>query len=52
MPNKLFIFHDPHLTSNVKYAKALYREMIRQKIKKVWLANGVSSVLGMLIVNF
>ncbi|HEC89255.1 MAG TPA: B12-binding domain-containing radical SAM protein, partial [Thermoplasmatales archaeon] len=32
MPNKLFIFHDPHITSHPRLAKELFREMIRQKI--------------------
>ena len=46
MPNKIFIFHDPHLTSHPKYAKELFKEMIRQKIHKKWLANGTTNVLG------
>jgi radical SAM superfamily enzyme YgiQ (UPF0313 family) len=46
MPNKLFIFHDPHLTSNPRYARELFKEMIRQKVNKRWLANGTTNVLG------
>ena len=46
MPNRLFIFHDPHLTSNSRYARELFREMIKQKINKKWLANGTTNVLG------
>jgi radical SAM superfamily enzyme YgiQ (UPF0313 family) len=46
MPNKLFIFHDPHLTSNPRYARELFREIIRQKIRKKWLANGTTNILG------
>ena len=45
MPNKLFIFHDPHLTSSPRYAKELFKEMIRQKVGKSWLANGTTNVL-------
>jgi len=46
MPNNLFIFHDPHLTSSPRYARELFKEMIRQKINKSWLANGTTNVLG------
>lgn len=46
MPNRLFIFHDPHLTSNPRYARELFKEMIKQKIHKSWLANGTTNVLG------
>jgi radical SAM superfamily enzyme YgiQ (UPF0313 family) len=46
MPNKLFIFHDPHLTSRPKYARELFKEMIKQKVDKSWLANGTTNVLG------
>ena len=45
MPNKFFIFHDPHLTVNRKYAKELFREIIKQKIRKYWVANGTTNVL-------
>ncbi len=45
MPNKFFIFHDPHMTVNRKYAKDLFRELIRQKIRKYWVANGTTNVL-------
>jgi radical SAM superfamily enzyme YgiQ (UPF0313 family) len=46
MPNKLFIFHDPHLTAKPQYARELFKEMIKQKINKSWLANGTTNVLG------
>jgi radical SAM superfamily enzyme YgiQ (UPF0313 family) len=46
MPNKLFIFHDPHLTLHRKYAQELFKEMIRQKINKGWVANGTTNILG------
>ena len=45
MPNKLFIFHDPHITSSPRYARMLFKEMIRQKIRKVWMANGTTNLL-------
>jgi radical SAM superfamily enzyme YgiQ (UPF0313 family) len=45
MPNKLFLFHDPHLTSHPKYARELFKEMIRQKVRKSWMANGTTNVL-------
>jgi radical SAM superfamily enzyme YgiQ (UPF0313 family) len=45
MPNKWFIIHDPHLTSNRKYAKKLFREMIKNKINKNWVSNGTTNVL-------
>jgi len=45
MPNRLFIFHDAHLTSSPRYARELFKEMIRQKINKSWLANGTTNVL-------
>lgn len=46
MPNKMFIFHDPHLTLHRKYATELFKEMIRQKINKTWVANGTSNILA------
>lgn len=46
MPNKTFIFHDPHLTANPKYARELFKEIIKNKIKKTWVANGTTNVLG------
>jgi radical SAM superfamily enzyme YgiQ (UPF0313 family) len=45
MPNKIFIIHDPHLTANQKYAKELFKEIIKNKIHKTWVANGTSNVL-------
>jgi radical SAM superfamily enzyme YgiQ (UPF0313 family) len=46
MPNKIFVFHDPHLTINRKYAQELFKEMIKNKIRKSWVANGTVNVLG------
>jgi len=46
MPNKMFIIHDPHLTVNRKYAREFFKELIRQKVHKTWVANGTSNVLG------
>ncbi len=46
MPNRLFIFHDPHITAVPKYARSLFKEMIKQKIKKRWVANGTSNILN------
>jgi len=46
MPNKIFIIHDPHLTAKPKYAKEFFKEMIRQKVHKSWVANGTTNVLG------
>ncbi len=45
MPNKMFIFHDPHLTLHRKYAQELFKEMIRQKVHKGWVANGTTNIL-------
>jgi len=45
MPNKLFTIHDPHLTTNKKYAKELFKEMIKNKIRKSWVSNGTANVL-------
>ena len=46
MPNRLLLFHDPHLTVNRKYAKQLFQELIRHKIKKHWVANGTTNMLN------
>ncbi len=46
MPNKMFIFHDPHLTLHRKYAIELFKEMIKQKVNKGWVANGTANILG------
>lgn len=46
MSNRLFIFHDPHLTLHRKYAKELFIEMIKQKVNKDWVANGTANILG------
>jgi len=45
MPNMMYIFHDPHMTVNRKYAKKLFKELIRQKVHKYWVANGTTNVL-------
>lgn len=46
MPNKIFIIHDPHLTVNRKYACELFKELIKHKIQKRWIANGTTNVLN------
>ncbi len=46
MPNRLFIIHDPHLTINPKYARNLFKELIAQKVRKTWVANGTTNVLA------
>lgn len=46
MPNKIFIFHDPHITIHRKYAMELFKEMINEKINKSWVANGTANILG------
>ena len=46
MPNKLFVLHDPSLTVNPKYARELFKTLIKKKIKKGWAANGNSNVLA------
>ncbi len=46
MPNRIFVFHDPHLTANPRYARELFKELIRQNVKKSWVANGTTNVLG------
>jgi radical SAM superfamily enzyme YgiQ (UPF0313 family) len=45
MPNRIFVIHDPHLTVNRKYAMDLFRGLIKNKIKKSWVANGTTNVL-------
>jgi radical SAM superfamily enzyme YgiQ (UPF0313 family) len=45
MDNRIFIIHDPHITTNRKYAKELFKEMIKNKINKKWVANGTTNVL-------
>lgn len=52
MPNKIFLLHDPHLTSNPGYARELFKELIKRKINKGWIANGTSSVLGVIDDEF
>lgn len=44
MPNRVFLFHDPSLTLNPTYTKALLKEM--KKLNKGWVANGNTNVLG------
>lgn len=46
MPNKIFLLHDPHITANVEYARELFKELIRNKINKGWIANGTANVLS------
>jgi len=52
MPNKIFIIHDPHLTVNRKYACDLFKELIKHKIQKKWVANGTTNVLNKVDDNF
>lgn len=46
MPNKWFIIHDPHLTIHRKYAMELFKEMIKEKVHKSWVANGTTNILA------
>jgi len=46
IPNRIFVFHDPHLTANPRYARELFKELIHQNVKKSWVANGTTNVLG------
>ncbi len=46
MSNKIFIIHDPHLTVNRKYAQELFKELIKNKVRKSWVANGTTNVLN------
>jgi radical SAM superfamily enzyme YgiQ (UPF0313 family) len=45
MPNKIFYFHDPSLTNDPKYTRELFKELIRQKVHKTWVANGNTNIL-------
>lgn len=46
MPNSYFIIHDPSLTVNPAYTRELFQELIRQHVRKGWVANGNANVLG------
>ncbi|MEA2054529.1 MAG: radical SAM protein [Candidatus Thermoplasmatota archaeon] len=46
IPNKLIIFRDASLTTIPNYSRALFKEMIRQKVNKKWIANGNINLLG------
>lgn len=46
MPNKMFIFHDPHLTLHRKYAQEIFKELIKQNVHKGWVANGTTNILA------
>jgi radical SAM superfamily enzyme YgiQ (UPF0313 family) len=46
MPNKMFVIHDPHLTVNRKYAKELFKQMIKNDINKSWVSNGTTDILN------
>lgn len=52
MPNKIFLLQDPHLTSIPKYAREFFKEMIKRKINTGWIANGTSSILGVIDDEF
>jgi radical SAM superfamily enzyme YgiQ (UPF0313 family) len=46
MPNRIYVIHDPSLTVNPPYSRELFKELIKQKIHKGWVANGNANVLG------
>jgi len=46
MPNRFFVFHDPSITVNPSYARELFKELIKEKVNKDWVANGNANVLG------
>ncbi|RLF34682.1 MAG: B12-binding domain-containing radical SAM protein [Thermoplasmata archaeon] len=52
MPNKFFILHDPSLTINPRYARELFKTLIREKVKKGWVANGNANVLAKIDEEF
>lgn len=52
MSNKFFILHDPSLTANPKYARELFKELIRQKVHKGWMACGNANVLAQIDEEF
>jgi radical SAM superfamily enzyme YgiQ (UPF0313 family) len=46
IPNRIFVIHDPSLTVNPPYTRELFKELIKEKIHKGWVANGNANVLG------
>jgi len=52
MPNKLFILHDPSITTNPRYTRELFKELIKEKINKGWVANGNADVLARIDEEF
>ena len=52
MPNRVFAMHDPSLTVNPNYARELFKELIKQKVHKGWVANGNANVLGKIDDDF
>jgi radical SAM superfamily enzyme YgiQ (UPF0313 family) len=46
MPNRIFVIHDPSLTVNPPYARELFKDLIKEKVHKGWVANGNANVLG------
>jgi len=52
MPNKLFVIHDPSITVNPRYSQELFKELIREKIMKGWVANGNANVLARIDEEF
>ena len=46
MPNRVFLFHDPSLNIDMDYSRKLFKEMIKAKIRKAWIANGNINMLG------
>ncbi len=52
MPNRLFLMHDPSITTNTNYSREIFKAIIHEKIKKGWLANGNANVLGKIDDDF
>jgi radical SAM superfamily enzyme YgiQ (UPF0313 family) len=46
IPNRIFVIHDPSLTVNPLYTRELFKELIKEKVHKGWVANGNANVLG------
>jgi radical SAM superfamily enzyme YgiQ (UPF0313 family) len=46
MPNKVFWFHDASLTIDPRYSKKLFKEMIKRKLRKGWVAFGNMAILS------
>ncbi|MGC9553875.1 MAG: B12-binding domain-containing radical SAM protein [Thermoplasmatota archaeon] len=46
IPNRVIIFRDASMTVNPAYSRKLFKEMIRQKLDKRFIANGNINLLG------